>query len=74
MSQELQLTQIWKDATWGAGYVGDAIKARRENPSQDVLKELGESLVLLDKATAAIQQILASSYYNRQVASTPKQS
>lgn len=73
MSKDLQLTQIWQDATWGAGCVGDAIKACRENPDQNVLKDLGEALLLLDKATSSIQQILASSYYQRQLESTPKQ-
>ena len=57
---DLQLTRIWESATWGAGHLGDAIRTRRETPHQDVRKDLGEALILLTKATAEIQQILAT--------------
>lgn len=70
---DLKLTSIWMNSTWGAGFIGDAIKAQKEDPSQDVVKELGEALVLLDKATGAIQNILATSYLNRRT-SNPHQS
>jgi hypothetical protein len=59
---DLQLTAIWQNATWAAGHIGDAIKDRRDNPNQDVTKDLGEALILLNKATAEIQQILATSH------------
>lgn len=60
MSPTLNLTAIWENSTWAAGYVGDAILARREDTKKDVTKELGEALILLTKATAEIQQILAT--------------
>jgi hypothetical protein len=66
---DLTLTSIWQNATWGAGCIGDAIKAKKEDPDHDATKELGDALVLLDKATGAIQNILATSYLNRR--STP---
>lgn len=72
MSEDLQLTKIWQDATSGTSHIINAIQARRENPNEDVLKELGNALVLLDKSTSAIQQILASSYYHRRIQSSPK--
>ncbi len=62
MAADLKLVNIWQNSTWGAGFVGDAIAARREDPKQDVTKQLGEALVLLNKATAEIQQILATSH------------
>ena len=62
MHADLQLTRIWESATWGAGHLGDAIRSRREDPQQDVKKDLGEALILLNKATAEIQQILATSH------------
>jgi hypothetical protein len=65
MNPNLQLVKIWENATHGAGYIGDAIKARREGPKVDVTKDLGEALILLNKATAEIQDILANSYLNR---------
>ncbi len=65
MQKDLHLVKIWENATWGAAFVSDAIKARQEDPKADLTKHLGESLVLLDKATAEIQQILAESYLNR---------
>jgi hypothetical protein len=58
--QDLQLTKIWESATWGAGHIGDAIKSRRDDSAKDVTKDLGEALILLTKATAEIQQILAT--------------
>lgn len=57
---ELQLTSIWQATTWGAGHIGDAIKARRDDPSAAIKKDLGDALILLTKATAEIQQILAT--------------
>ena len=57
---DLQLTRIWESATWAAGYLGDAIRARRDHPQQDVRKDLGEALILLNKSTAEIQQLLAT--------------
>ena len=63
--KDLQLAKIWESATWGAGHVGDAIKARRDDPEKDITKDLGEALMLFDKATAGIQEILAASYLNR---------
>lgn len=62
MHADLQLVKIWENATYGAGYVGDAIKSRREDPKQDVTKELGEALLDLEKATAEIRKILATSH------------
>ena len=56
----LELLKIWKDATFGAGYIGDALKARKDDSKKDVTKELGEALILLNKATSKIQQILAT--------------
>lgn len=62
MPADLQLVKIWEHATFGAGFVGDAIKARRDDPKQDVTKELGEALLDLEKATAEIRKILATSH------------
>jgi len=65
MQKDLTLMKIWENATFGAGWIGDAIKARKDGTKSDVTKELGEALILLDKSTAEIQQILADSYLNR---------
>lgn len=66
MANDLNLIKIWENATHGAAYVGDAIKARKDDPKADLTKHLGEALIRLDKATGEIQQILADSYLNRQ--------
>lgn len=60
MPLDLQLTKIWESATWGAGHIGDAIQSRREDPAKNVTKDLGDALILLTKATAEIQQLLAT--------------
>ena len=56
----LRLTKIWENATWGASHVGDAIRSLKHEPSKDIRKDLGDALVLLNKASAKIQQILAT--------------
>lgn len=65
MEKDINLVKIWENTTWGAAFVSDAINARREDPKADLTKHLGEALMLLDKATGEIQQILAASYLNR---------
>ena len=58
--KDLQLTKIWEHSTWGASHIGDAINALRDEPTADIKKHLGEALLLLNRATAEIQQILAT--------------
>jgi hypothetical protein len=60
MTPDIQLTSIWERTTWATGYLADAIKARRDAPTADVTKDLGEALILLTKTTAEIQQLLAT--------------
>jgi hypothetical protein len=59
MTDSTHLIAIWERATWGAGYLGDAIRDSREDPKHDVTKSLGEALILLTKATAEIQHLLS---------------
>jgi hypothetical protein len=56
---DLKLISIWQSATWGAGHIGDAIQSTKKQDATQVTKDLGEALILLHKASAEIQQILA---------------
>ena len=60
LANHLHLTRIWENSTWGAGHIGDAIHALKNDPKADIHKHLGEALILLSKATAEIQQHLAT--------------
>lgn len=60
LDSDLHLTRIWQNATWGASHVGDAIKSLKDDPTREITKDLGDALVLLNQATAQIQQILAT--------------
>lgn len=53
-----ELTRIWEKATWGAGFLGDAIKdAKKGKPIRD---HLAQAEALIGKAHLEIKQHLAN--------------
>ena len=61
MPDDLKLIQIWETSTHATGYLADAIRDRRTDKTKDITKDLGEALIRLNKSTAEIQQLLATS-------------
>jgi hypothetical protein len=55
----LELTRIWEKCTWGAGYIGDAIK-KRKGPTEPIRADLAEAEALIGKAHLEIKQLLSN--------------
>jgi hypothetical protein len=60
MELNLELTQIWHNATIASGCLADAIIAQKRNPGKAIRPDLAEAVKLLEKASIQAKQLLSS--------------